>query len=168
MTNQTEQTKKNVWKEWLAVVVVVGVLVGLPAALFSWQAAAQTPADGENTKIISLTATGEGGIWTTESIAGHNYWRREFTRATDIPLRQGDHVVLRLTSADLLHSFAIPILRIGPVDVPAGHTVEVKFDATRAGTLTFLCWQVCSPDHGKLRGRFIVEGTESEEEDEEW
>jgi heme/copper-type cytochrome/quinol oxidase subunit 2 len=64
--------------------------------------------------------------------------------------------VVRVRSSDLLHSFAIPLLHIGPVDVPAGHTVEVQFEATRPGVLTFLCWQVCSMQHDKLRGRFVV------------
>jgi len=64
------------------------------------------------------------------------------TRAEEIPLNQGDHVVLRLRSADVLHSFAIPILRRGPVEVPAGHTVELEFDADRAGSLMFLCWRL--------------------------
>jgi heme/copper-type cytochrome/quinol oxidase subunit 2 len=47
--------------------------------------------------------------------------------------------------------------------VPAGHTVEVKFNAERPGPLTFLCWQVCSPDHPGLHGRFLVKGGEAEE-----
>lgn len=161
-------TTKIRWTEWIATVAVVGALVGLPMLLWHWRAQARIPSHGENTKIIELTATGEGGIWTAEPIVGHNYWWKDFERTAEIPLKQGDHVKLRLTSADLLHSFAIPLLRIGPVDVPAGHYVEIEFDATRAGILTFLCWQVCSPDHGKLRGRFVVEGIESFEEDEEW
>ena len=82
-------------------------------------------------------------------------------------------MALRLRSADVLHTFAIPLLRLGPVDVPAGHTVELEFDADRAGTLTFLCWQVCSPEHGHLRGRFLVAAGEealedAEEEEEGW
>ena len=60
------------------------------------------------------------------------------------------------------------------MDVPAGHTVELEFDADRAGTLTFLCWQVCSPEHSHVRNRFLVEasGEEgaavAEEEEEGW
>lgn len=53
--------------------------------------------------------------------------------------------MVRLRSADLLHSFAIPLLRIGPVDVPAGHTVEVKFDANRPGVLIFCAGRCAVP-----------------------
>ena len=42
-------------------------------------------------------------------------------------------MVVRLRSADVLHSFAIPLLRLGPIDIPAGHTVDVEFDATDPG-----------------------------------
>ena len=35
---------------------------------------------------------------------------------------------------------------------PHGHTVEVQVDANRAGVLTFLCSQVCSPQHPNLHG----------------
>ena len=51
---------------------------------------------------------------------------------SEIEVNQGEHIVLRLHSADVLHSFAIPVLRLGPVNEPAGHTVELEeFDADR-------------------------------------
>ena len=105
----------------------------------------------------------KGGIWTLDDVVGANYWLRTPTRAEDIPINQGDHVVLRLRSADVLHSFAIPILRKGPVEVPAGHTVELEFDVERSGSLMFPCWQVCSPDHGNLHGHFVAKVTAAAE-----
>ncbi len=136
--------------------VVLLVLVGLPMALWYWHAIALAQHYPPGTKVLTLTATAEGGIWTQERIVGYNYWWHKPARTVEIPLNQGDHVVVRVRSADVLHSFAIPLLHLGPVDVPAGHTVEVAFDAKRPGVLTFLCWQVCSPEHDKLRGHFLV------------
>jgi heme/copper-type cytochrome/quinol oxidase subunit 2 len=158
--------RKTIWKEVLAALVVLLILVGLPSLLWYWKASVVPARYPPGTKIFTLTALADGGIWTQEEVVGHNYWWSDPARAPDLPLNQGDHVVVRLRSVDLLHSFAIPILRLGPVDVPGGHTVEVEFDASRAGALTFLCWQVCSPEHPKLRGRFVVEASEGE--DEEW
>jgi heme/copper-type cytochrome/quinol oxidase subunit 2 len=158
--------RKTIWKEVAAALVVLLTLVGLPPLLWYWKASVVPARYPPGTKIFTLTALADGGIWTQEEVVSHNYWRRKPVRAPDIALKQGEHVVVRLHSVDLLHSFAIPILRLGPVDVPAGHTVEVEFDANRAGALTYLCWQVCSPEHPKLRGRFIVEELEAEEE--EW
>lgn len=150
-------------KEAAGVLAVLIVLLGLPPVLWYWRNVVVPGWYPPGTKVITLTAVAKGGIWTQEQVVGYNYWRRTPTRTQEIFLNQGDHVVLRLRSADLLHSFAIPILRIGPVDVPAGHTVELQFDANRPGVLTFLCWQVCSPDHPNLRGRFVVKAAEPEE-----
>lgn len=151
-----------IWKEAAAVLVSVIVLVGLPLALWYWRSVVLPHHYPSGSKVITLTAVANGGIWTEEEVVGWNYWMRKPTRAEEIALKQGDHVVLRLRSVDVLHSFGIPILRLGPVDVPAGHTVQLEFDASRSGTLTFLCWQVCSPEHPNLRGRFMVAASDTE------
>ncbi len=157
------------WKEAAAVLAVIMVFVGVPLLLWYWRTVVVVNSYPPGTKIFTLTAVADGGYWTQEDVVGHNYWRGQRARTEEIQLQQGDHVVLRLHSADVLHTFAIPLLRLGPLDVPAGHTVELEFDADRPGVLTFLCWQVCSLEHGHLRGRFLVEasGEEGEEEEEE-
>ena len=154
--------------EWAGVAGVVLVLILLPLALWYWTVVTVPGRFPEGTRIIRLTAIADGGIWTTESVAGHNYWRVAPERVNEIEINEGEHIVLRLHSVDVLHSFAIPVMRLGPVEVPAGHTVDLEFDATRTGRLTFLCWQMCSPEHPKLKGHFIVHGEESDEEDDEW
>ena len=154
------------WKEVAGVLAVVLVIVGLPLALWYWKATITESRYPPGSRIIQLTAIANGGIWTQEEIVGYNYWRGTPTRVNEIEVKQGEHIVLRLHSVDVLHSFAIPIVRLGPVDVPAGHTVELEFEADRSGVLTFLCWQMCSPEHQKLRGRFLVKGSEGKEE--EW
>jgi heme/copper-type cytochrome/quinol oxidase subunit 2 len=151
------------WKEGVGVLAVLLLLLGLPALLSYWRAVALPHRYPPGTRLITLTATADGGIWTQDRIVGYNYWWRKPTRTEEINLNQGDHVVVCVRSADVLHSFAIPILRVGPLDVPAGHTVEVQFDANRPDVLTFLCWQVCSPDHASLRGRFLVKASGVEE-----
>lgn len=147
------------WKEAGGVLAVAAVLVGVPLWLWHWRMVTLPHHYPPNSKIITLTAVADGGIWTREEVTGENYWRRTPARVEGIPFDQGDHVVLRLRSADVLHSFAVPILRLGPVDVPAGHTVKLEFDAQRSGSLLFLCWQVCSRDHANLQGHFLVKAS---------
>ncbi len=142
---------------------MIGILAGVPLLLWHWRAVTSVRRYPQGTKIITLTAVARGGIWTEDDVVGLTYWWRKPTRASAITLDRGDHVVVRLRSADVLHSFAIPVLRVGPVDIPAGHTVDVPFDATRAGTVTFLCMQVCSMQHQDLHGDFIVKGNQQEE-----
>lgn len=155
------------WKEVAGVLAVVLVLVGLPLLLWYWRTVILAHRYPPGTKVIALTAVADGGIWTQEEVVGLNYWRKKPTRTSEIQLNQNDHVVLLVRSADVLHSFAIPLLHLGPVEVPAGHTVEVEFTAKRAGVLTFLCWQVCSPDHPNLLGRFVVKANDTGKE-ESW
>jgi heme/copper-type cytochrome/quinol oxidase subunit 2 len=150
------------WKERASVAAVALILLGLPVLLWGWRAVILPREFPPGSRIITLTACASDGIWTEEPIFGYNYWWHKPVRTNDIHLKQGDHVVIRVRSSDVLHSFAIPLMHIGPVDVPAGHTVVVQFDASRPGTLTYLCWQVCSLDHGNLHGRFIVEGSTAE------
>src|SRR5712692_934543 len=151
------------WKEAAGVLVVLAVLLGLPLVLGYWRTVGLAHRYPPNTKVITLTAVASGGIWTQEEVVGYNYWWRKPSRAEKILLNQGDHVVLLLHSVDVLHSFAIPVLHVGPVEIQAGHTVEVAFDANRPGELLFLCWQVCSPEHSKLQGNFLVKGSAKEE-----
>lgn len=155
--------KRMNWKEAGGVLAVLLVMVGLPLLLHYWWTALQTRHYPPGSKVITLTAVARDGIWTQDQVVGFNYWWKKPVRTEEIQLNQGDHVVVRLKSVDVLHSFAIPLLHLGPVDVPAGHTVEVQFDAKRPGPLTFLCWQVCSPDHQGLHGRFLVKGSAKED-----
>ncbi len=141
--------------ERIAVGLTVLILVGLPMALFAYKQV-YLPHKLRGARIITLTALATDGVWTQESVRGTNYWRRHFSPTPEIRVRQGETVVLRLSSADVLHSFAIPALNIGPIDVPAGEVREMKFTAQRPDTLVFLCWQVCSPVHEKLRGKIVV------------
>ncbi len=161
-------TKKINWQEIAGVASVILVLVGLPLSLWYWQAVIMPHHYPPGTKVITLTAVAKGGIWTEDSVVGHNYWRKAPARVEEIPLNQRDHVVIRVRSADVLHSFAIPLLHVGPVDVPGGHTVDVAFDANRAGALTFLCWTVCSPQHEGLRGTFQVKSNDKAGGNESW
>ncbi len=150
-------------KEIAGVLSVIAVLVAVPLLLWYWRNVYSVRGYPPGTKIITLTAVAKGGIWTEDNVVGLNYWWHTPRRVSEIPLNPGQHVVVRLRSADVLHSFAVPQLRLGPVDVPAGHTVDVQFDATRAGALTFLCMQVCSMQHTLLHGDFLVKGKQQEE-----
>ena len=151
------------WKETAGIVAVLSILLGLPVVLWGWRQHARVP-HAPGAKLFTLTAVADPGVWTQEEIVGWNYWWKKPKPVSDIPLQQGDRVIVRLRSVDVLHSFAVPLLHLGPIDVPSGHTVKVEFRADQPGELTFLCWQVCSPEHNKLRGQFVVQGNGKEQD----
>ncbi len=151
----------RIGSERIALLVTVSILIGLPAALFGYKQI-YLPYKFRGARIITLTALASDGVWTQEQVGGLNYWRKRFSPSPEIEVKQGETIILRLASADVLHSFAIPALNIGPIDVPAGEVRELKFRAEQPSTLLFLCWQVCSPVHSKLQGKIIVVGPNGE------
>jgi heme/copper-type cytochrome/quinol oxidase subunit 2 len=147
---------KAIHAEAAAVLAVLLVLGGLPLLLWYWNTVFVPGQYPPGSKIIHLTAVAKGGVWTQDPVVGYAYWWKKPARTSEIRLTKGDHVVLFLHSPDVQHSFSIPDLQLGPVAIPAGHTVEVQFDADRVGELHFMCTQVCGRDHSHLEGRFIV------------
>ncbi len=149
----------NLHTERIALAATLLVLIGLPLALIGYEKV-YIPHHFRGARVIVLTALASDGVWTEEPVVGSNYWRRHFPAVNDIQVRQGEKIVLRLASADVLHSFAIPALDIGPIEVPAGEVREVSFTAKGDDPLVFLCWQVCSAAHGKLRGKIVIVGSD--------
>lgn len=145
--------------ETVAIVVTVFVLIALPLSLVGYERV-YLPRKYPRARIVTLTAVAADGVWTEDAVVGTTYWRKRFQPVPAIEVPQGQLLVLRLASADVLHSFAIPALGIGPLDVPAGEVREVTLTAREPGTLLFLCWQVCSPVHGTLQGKIIVVGSD--------
>ena len=61
-------------KEATAILAVVLVLVGLPLLLWYWRAVALPNRYAAGSKIVTLTAIADGGVWTQEGVIGLNYW----------------------------------------------------------------------------------------------
>ncbi|MFQ5652494.1 MAG: c-type cytochrome [bacterium] len=138
-------------KELLAMSVTIVLLIALPVVIFQngpWVARGST-------RVIHLTGVMKNGVWTDEEVTGLNYWRKTFPPAT-IVLREGEEVVLRLSSSDGTHSFYVPELNLGPIKVESGHTVEVSLRATKAGDYTYYCTLVCGDCHYFMRGTVKV------------
>jgi len=76
-------------------------------------------------------------------------------------------VVLRITSADVLHSFFLPNLRIKQ-DVVPGMEQIMWFKATEKGEFDIVCAELCGWGHYKMKGRvYFVDRDEFEAKLEE-
>jgi cytochrome c oxidase subunit II len=82
----------------------------------------------------------------------------QITNELHIP--QGEDVVLRIKSQDVLHSFFLPNLRIKQ-DVVPGMKQHVWFRANRTGVYDIVCAELCGWGHYKMRGRLTVEDRSS-------
>lgn len=72
-------------------------------------------------------------------------------------------VVLELESLDVIHSFAIPGLRVKQ-DVVPGMVQPIWFQINRKGTFELICMELCGWGHYKMRGRIQAVASESLEQ----
>ncbi len=79
----------------------------------------------------------------------------EITNAMHLPI--GVPVTLNLTSADVIHSFWVPAMRLKNDMVP-GLVTQIHFTPTRIGTYQIICTQFCGIDHSLMhQQRFVID-----------
>ncbi len=67
-------------------------------------------------------------------------------------LPYGEEILLKITSADVLHSFFLPNLRLKQ-DVVPGMSQQMWFRATEGGSFDIVCAELCGWGHYKMKGR---------------
>jgi cytochrome c oxidase subunit 2 len=67
-------------------------------------------------------------------------------------LPYGEEVLLKITSADVLHSFFLPNLRLKQ-DVVPGMMQNMWFKAKEGGSFDIVCAELCGWGHYKMKGR---------------
>ena len=100
----------------------------------------------------STYRSGEEAILLTAEVPTKKGWQPRIIRA-----RVGQVVRLRLTSKDVTHGFLLPEFGINAGPILPGEFKTIEFVADRAGTFTFYCNILCSPRHGAMNGRLIIE-----------
>jgi cytochrome c oxidase subunit 2 len=99
-------------------------------------------------------------------VTGHQWWwqltyhpgdpARTFDTANEIHVPVGVPVVLKLRSADVIHSFWVPSLQ-GKRDLIPGHVNELRFTASRAGVYAGQCAEFCGMQHARMQLRLVAE-----------
>ncbi len=76
----------------------------------------------------------------------------------DIRIPAGEDLHLRLTSDDVMHSFAIGQSSLPAIDLYPGKTVETTLRFDQPGKYTYYCTRWCGADHWRMRGTIEVTG----------
>ena len=76
-------------------------------------------------------------------------------KPSEIQVKQGQSVTLKITSTDVSHGFALEEYNIYAFVTP-GETVEITFVANNVGIFEFFCNVFCGEGHSKHRGNLIV------------
>ena len=75
---------------------------------------------------------------------------------SEITIKKGEPVILRLTSADRVHGFMSKPLKID-TDIPADKTEDVAVTPDTAGDFTVICDHYCGTGHGNMKMKVVVE-----------
>ncbi len=75
---------------------------------------------------------------------------------SQITLKKGEPVTLRLTTEDVKHGFLQKALKIDG-DIVPGKTTEITFTPQTAGTFTTICDNFCGSGHGNMKMTIVVE-----------
>jgi cytochrome c oxidase subunit 2 len=99
-------------------------------------------------------------------VTGHQWWweiaHRDpasnawFLTANELHVPVGRQVEIRLTSADVIHSFWVPRLH-GKIDVIPGDTTAIRFTAAKAGRYRGQCAEYCGLQHTNMAFTVVAE-----------
>ena len=81
-----------------------------------------------------------------------------------IKAEAGKPLHLRLTSDDVVHSFAVGQMDMKAVDVMPGKVTDVTLTFDKPGTYTFYCTRWCGLNHWRMRGTIEVGGSNPDPE----
>lgn len=100
----------------------------------------------------------------TVEVVGHQYWwqvqyhradGQTVVSANEVRLPVGRRVEFRLSSADMIHSFWIPVLA-GKMDLIPGRTNRLSVLATKVGTYRGQCAEFCGVSHALMTFPTVV------------
>jgi len=130
-------------QEWLARLILALLLVAAIATPFVAQwVQTHDSAKSANATTIELRARmAESGGWSSDVI-----------HAT-----VGQPLHLRLTSDDVIHSFAVGQTDWPVLDIQPGELVETNLLFDKPGRYTFYCARWCGPNHWRMRGVIEVQ-----------
>lgn len=142
----------------------------LPAATLLFIAIFQMDAWAENKMAYPLKEDGKTKKPPLALVTGRQFeWRIQYAGpdevigteddlhvVNELHIPVNDKVILRIQSADVLHSFFLPNVRIKQDMVP-GVQQHIWFQTKKTGTFDIVCAELCGWGHYKMRGRLIVE-----------
>jgi cytochrome c oxidase subunit 2 len=79
-----------------------------------------------------------------------------FSKTEPMHLPLGVPVRILITSADVIHQWWVPEIRLKQAAVP-GLVQNLNFTPLRAGTYDIACSEFCGPDHSLMQGKLIIE-----------
>lgn len=132
-------------------IATASILILMPYGLYNYRPEGKLGSQ----YIIGQNPVGESpGKW----IVNKEKWdfHDSENRASEIKVKQGEKVSLKISSADVVHVFTIQEYNISEEIYP-GEIKTLEFDADKAGEFEFYCKRGCGLGHLDMKGKLIVE-----------
>jgi cytochrome c oxidase subunit 2 len=142
-----------------SMVRVIGWVVGATAlillVLTGLSYGAQSRLYGQHTT-NPITIHVSGHQWWWEAVYESNNPEQYFTTANEIHIPLNRQIRIRLTSADVIHSFWVPTV-FGKMDLVPGVDNEIRFSVDKPGILRGQCAEFCGLQHAHMSLLLVAE-----------
>lgn len=143
--------------EALFVALVLVIVIGTPFAIYWWNSSVVASYDSD--RVINIMARYDvldpAGRWLVQEGDGWNYG--DITAPSEIKVKQGEKVTLRITSFDVYHGFSLEDYGIKSTQIYPGKVTEITFVADKVGRFPFECTIECGKQHDDMVGELVVE-----------
>ena len=147
--------------DFFFLVVIVLVLAGMPFGIFFYDRYSASQNIPPNARVFTLTGHAERG-WLIGDVPAYNavsFWKQKGAPIAKpvIEVSQGDFVVFKLTSSDVVHGFSLKDFEVYLTEgIEPGKATYVSFSADKVGSFTFSCNAICGDMHQNMQGILIV------------
>lgn len=94
---------------------------------------------------------------STHTFKSQRVTMRKFAIDPDvIRVKQGEDVVLTVSTEDVQHGFEVEDMGINE-PVQPGKPVEIHLDTSKKGEFRVACSIICGPGHNEMAGKIVVE-----------
>ncbi|MFB6184669.1 MAG: cytochrome c oxidase subunit II [Haloarculaceae archaeon] len=138
----------------LSAILVLSLIVwSYGALLYLQQGVKASPPSGTNER-MTVTVVGHQFYWEFQydDVPGHP---QQVSSLNELRVPQGALVRLRVTSADVFHTFGVPKLKAKSDAIP-GQTTKTWFVADEKGTYLARCYELCGQGHSYMTANVTV------------
>ena len=146
--------------DFIFLFVLIAIVVGLPYGIWTYDRRVWQNKIEPGAKAFTLTGHTQMG-WLLGEVQAFEVvslgQSHKHVEKPVIEVRQGDRVVLKLKSSDVVHGFSLKDAGIIITDgIQPGKVVLVSFIADKVGTFTFACNAICGDNHENMQGTLVV------------
>lgn len=120
----------------------------LTLIFFAWGAHLYSRQVNPPADALQITAIGRQWMWKFQHPGGQS-------EINDLHVPEGQPVVIRMISQDVIHALYIPALRIQEETIPDRYT-QLWFKADKTGSFHLFCSEYCGTDHSEMGGTLTI------------